>query len=230
MMTETKKAEVSTAAGTLGNGNGSSPQEVGLSMKTTRVGRCCTTPDDQGMMSVPGGFAGCRFGSLQKSRRMSATPGIIARGVFFWRGIRCIGRIASIASVQTLTGWPCGKPSGLLLPRLQSANPHGLPSLLGRWLGRFLQSESRSIVMMLKPAFDAQIASAEALPGAVSTNPSINSPVRSEAIAEDIGAILSACRKASVIASGRCREAVRMQVISLLHEVASAGRVEVRHD
>ena len=229
MKPEKKKAEVSAFAGTLGNGIGSGSQEVGLSMKINRIGRGCTKADCRGMMSVPGSYAGCRFGSLQKSRRMSATPGIIARGVFFWRGIRCIGRIASIASVQTLTGWPCGKPSGLLLPRLQSANPHGLPSLLGRWLGRFLQSESRSIVMMLKPAFDARIASAEALPGAISTNPSINEPVRSEAIAEDIRAILSACSRATSTISGNVREAVRMQVLGFLHEVASAGRMEVRH-
>ena len=84
--------------------------------------------------------------------------------------------------------------------------------------------------MMLKPSDCARIAPSGAIVGALSTNPSINLPVRSEAIAEDVGAILSACRKASAIASGRCREAVRMQVIGLLHEVASAGRVEVRHD
>ena len=83
--------------------------------------------------------------------------------------------------------------------------------------------------MMLKPAPDARIASAEALPGALSTNPSINEPVRSEAIAEDIRAILSACSRATSTISGNVREAVRMQVIGFLHEVASAGRVEVRH-
>ena len=83
--------------------------------------------------------------------------------------------------------------------------------------------------MMLKPAFDARIASAEALPGAISTNPSINEPVRSEAIAEDIRAILSACSRATSTISGHVREAVRMQVLGFLHEVASAGRMEVRH-
>lgn len=229
MEPEKKKAEVSTAAGTLGNGNGSSPQEVGLSVKINRFGRCCTTPDDQGMMSVPGGFAGCRGSSLRIDRRLTATPGTIARGVSFWRGIRSTGLSVPIDFVQIMTGGRAGILRGC---RVLS---HGLltrtvcPPILSRWLGRLEKPEDRSIVMMLKPAFDAQIASAEALPGAVSTNPSINSPVRSEAIAEDIGAILSACRKASVIASGRCREAVRMQVIDLLHEVASAGRVEVRH-
>ena len=229
MKPEQKKAEVSAVAGTLGNGIGSGSQEVGLSMKINRIGRRCTTSDGRGMMSVPGGFAGCRLGGLQKqSRRMSATLGFTARGVFFWRGIRSIGQIASIASVQTLTGWPCGKPSGLLLPRLQSANPHGSALPLAG-VGRFLQSESRSIVMMLKPAPDARIASAEALPGALSTNPSINEPVRSEAIAEDIRAILSACSRATSTISGNVREAVRMQVLGFLHEVASAGRMEVRH-
>ena len=229
MKPEKKKAEVSAVAGTLGNGIGSGSQEVGLSMKINRIGRRCTTSDGRGMMSVPGGLAGCRLGGLQKSRRMSATPGIIARGVFFWRGIRSIGQFASIASVQTLTGWPCGKPSGLLLPRLQSANPHGLPSILSRWSGRLGKPEVRSIVIMLKPAPDARIASAEALPGALSTNPSINEPVRSEAIAEDIRAILSACSRATSTISGNVREAVRMQVLGFLHEVASAGRMEVRH-
>ena len=228
MKPEKKKAEVSAVAGTLGNGIGSGSQEVGLSMKINRIGRRCTTSDGRGMMSVPGGLAGCRLGGLQKSRRMSATPGSTARGVFFWRGIRSIGRIASNASVQILTGWPCGKPSGLLIPRFQSANPHGSALPLAG-VGRFLQSESRSIAMMLKPAPDARIASAEALPGALSTNPSINEPVRSEAIAEDIRAILSACSRATSTISGNVREAVRMQVLGFLHEVASAGRMEVRH-
>lgn len=225
MMTETKKAEVSTAAGTLGNGNGSSPQEVGLSMKINRFGRYCTTPGGQGMMSVPGGFAGCRLGGLRYNRRITATPGMSARGVSFC-GFRIHGVIASVPHYGQM---PCGKSHDLSLPVERSANPHGVSLHLGGSRGTIDNPTTGALAMMLKPAFDAQIASAEALPGAVSTNPSINSPVRSEAIAEDIGAILSACRKASVIASGRCREAVRMQVIGLLHEVASAGRVEVRH-
>ena len=229
MKPEKKKAEVSAVAGTLGNGIGSGSQEVGLSMKINRIGRRCTTSDGRGMMSVPGGFAGCRLGGLQNERRMSATPGFTARGVFFWRGIRSIGQFASIASVQTLTGWPCGKPSGLLFPFVQSANPHGsaLP-LAGVW--QFLNRYERSIVMMLKPAPDARIASAEALPGALSTNPSINEPVRSEAIAEDIRAILSACSRATSTISGNVREAVRMQVLGFLHEVASAGQKGVCHE
>ena len=225
MKPEKKKAEVSTAAGTLGNGNGSSPQEVGLSMKTTRIGRCCTTPDDQGMMSVPGGFAGCRLGGLHNLWRNTATPGMNARGVSFC-GFRTHGVIAPVPHYGQM---PRGKSNDLSLPKGRSANPRGVSLHLGGWRVTSYKLTFGALAMMLKPAFDAQIASAEALPGAVSTNPSINSPVRSEAIAEDIGAILSACRKASVIASGRCREAVRMQVIGLLHEVASAGRVEVRH-
>lgn len=225
MKPEKKKAEMSTAAGTLGNGNGSSPQEVGLSMKINRFGRCCTTPDDQGMMSVPGGFAGCRLGGLRNHRRKTATHGIIARGVSFC-GFRVHGIIVSVPHCGQM---PRRKSYDLLPPMGQSANLRGVPHHHGGWRGTLPNLTIGASAMMLKPAFDAQIASAEALPGAVSTNPSINSPVRSEAIAEDIGAILSACRKASVIASGRCREAVRMQVIGLLHEVASAGRVEVRH-
>ena len=225
MKPEQKKAEVSAVAGTLGNGIGSGSQEVGLSMKTTRIGRCCTTPDDQGMMSVPGGFAGCRLGGLHNLWRNTATPGMNARGVAFC-GFRTHGVIAPVPHCGQM---PRGKSNDLSLPKGRSANPRGVSLHLGGWRVTSYKLTFGALAMMLKPAFDAQIASAEALPGAVSTNPSINSPVRSEAIAEDIGAILSACRKASVIASGRCREAVRMQVIGLLHEVASAGRVEVRH-
>lgn len=226
MMAETKKAEVSTAAGTLGNGNGSCSQEVGLSMKTTRIGRYCTTPDDQGMMSVPGGFAGCRLGGLRYNRRITATPGMSARGVSFC-GFRTHGVIAPVPHYGQM---PCGKSHDLSLPVERSANPHGVSLPLGGRRGTLDNPTTGALAMMLKPAFDARIASAEALPCAVSTNPSINSPVRSEAIAEDIGAILSACRKASVIASGRCREAVRMQVLGFLHEVATLGRKGVCHE
>ena len=130
MMTETKKAEVSTAAGTLGNGNGSSPQQVGLSMKINRFGRYCTTPDDQGMMSVPGGFAGCRLGGLLITRRNTATPGMNARGVSFC-GFRTHGVIAPVPHYGQM---PRGKSHDLSLPSERSANPRGVSHLLGgRW-------------------------------------------------------------------------------------------------
>lgn len=198
-------------------------------MMANRIEPRCTTSDGQGMMSVLGGFAECRLGGLQKSRRMSATPGALGCGVFFWRGIRSTGLNVPSGLAQIMTGGPCGNPLGLLLPRLQSANPHG-PALLLAEVGRFLQSESRSIAMMLKPASDARIASAEAFSGALATNPFINEPVRSEAIAEDIGVILSACSRATSTISGNCREAVRMQVLGFLHEVATLGRKGVCHE
>lgn len=225
-----KKAEQGGVFLKGGRGRNDVAESIGLSPKTTRVGRRCTNSDSRGMILVPGAYAGCRLGSLLNGRRMTATPGISARGVFFWRGIRSTGLSVPIDFVQIMTGGPCGNPLGLLFPFVQSANPHGLSSLLGRWLGRCLDIYERSIVMMLKPAPDARIASAEALPGALSTNPSINEPVRSEAISEDIRAILSACSRATSTISGNVREAVRMQVLGFLSEVASVGRMEVRHE
>ena len=225
MKQEKKKAEVSAVAGTLGNGIGSGSQEVGLSMKINRIGRRCTTSDGRGMMSVPGGFAGCRLGGLHNLWRNTATPGMNARGVSFC-GFRTHGVIASVPYYGLM---PRGKSYDLSLPKGRSANPRGVSLLLGGWRGASYKLTFGALAMMLKPAFDARIASAEALPGALSTNPSINEPVRSEAIAEDIRAILSACSRATSTISGNVREAVRMQVLGFLHEVASAGRMEVRH-
>ena len=225
MKPEKKKAEVSAVAGTLGNGIGSGSQEVGLSMKINRIGRRCTTSDGRGMMSVPGGFAGCRLGGLRYNRRITATPGMNARGVSFC-GYRTHGVITSVPHYGLM---PCGKSHDLSLPVERSANPHGVSLPLGGRRGTLDNPTTGALAMMLKPAFDARIASAEALPGALSTNPSINEPVRSEAIAEDIRAILSACSRATSTISGNVREAVRMQVLGFLHEVASAGRMEVRH-
>ena len=225
MKLEKKKAEVSAVAGTLGNGIGSGSQEVGLSMKINRIGRRCTTLDGRGMMSVPGGFAGCRLGGLHFLRRLTATPGMNARGVSFC-GCRTHGVIASVPYYGLM---PRGKSNDLSLPKERSANPRGVSLHLGGWWEASNSLSLGALAMMLKPAFDARIASAEALPGALSTNPSINEPVRSEAIAEDIRAILSACSRATSTISGNVREAVRMQVLGFLHEVASAGRMEVRH-
>lgn len=218
MRSRKKKAEMSATARTLGNGIGSSSQGVGLNIKINRIKRRCTTSDGQGMMSVPGGFAGCRLGGLHINWRNTATPGRIARGVSFC-GFRTHGVITSVPHCGLM---PCGKSHDLSLPVERSANPHGVSLPLGGWRGTLDNPTTGALAMMLKPAPDAHIASAEALPGAVSTLPSINEPARSEVIAEDFRAILAACSQATSTVSSNVSETVRMQVLGFLREVASA--------
>ena len=72
--------------------------------------------------------------------------------------------------------------------------------------------------------------SATALPGSVSTNPTINRDNFVEAVEADVASIISVCSTAAAFASGnRCREAVRVQFIGFRNEGASAGRREAHH-
>ena len=88
-------------------------------------------------------MTGRELGGLREiSRRMTAAPALIGDVAFSLSGVRTHGRIAP-ALYRSCGLMPCGKPSGLPLPRERSANPHGVALLLVE-RGGFRQFDSRS--------------------------------------------------------------------------------------
>ena len=88
---------------------------------------------------------GCRLGGLRFSRRITATLHDSMCGVSFC-GFRNHGLIAPVPFYGLM---PCGKPSGLSLPRERSANPRGVSHLLGGWWG-ISYSLTRGIKAMMR--------------------------------------------------------------------------------
>lgn len=88
-------------------------------------------------------MTGRELGGLREiSRRMTAAPTLFGDVAFSLSGVRTHGRIAP-ALYRSCGLMPCGKPSGLPLPRERSANPHGVALLLAE-RGGFRQFDSRS--------------------------------------------------------------------------------------
>ena len=88
----------------------------------------CAIARCRAMLCLPSRLTGCRLGGLRYLRRLIATSRY-ARGFSF--GVnRAHGLIAPVP-YYGLT--PCGKPSGLSLPKERSANPRGVSHLLGGW-------------------------------------------------------------------------------------------------
>lgn len=73
-------------------------------------------------------------GLLKQHRRMTAAPALSGNVAFSLGVIRTHGLIAP-ALDQSCGLMPCGKPSGLPLPVLRSANPHGVAHLLAEVSG-----------------------------------------------------------------------------------------------
>lgn len=73
-------------------------------------------------------------GLLKQHRRMTAAPALPGNVAFSLGVIRTHGLIAP-ALDQSCGLMPCGKPSGLPLPVLRSANPHGVAHLLAEVSG-----------------------------------------------------------------------------------------------
>lgn len=97
-----------------------------------------------GNIRLPARMSGCRLGGLLKRRRITAAPRLYARGFSFGaipctgsnapaRGIRYPGRIALNDFMMSAPG---GKPSGLPLPTLRSANLPGVALLLAEERGK----------------------------------------------------------------------------------------------
>lgn len=97
-----------------------------------------------GNIRLPRRMTGCRLGGLLKRRRITAAPRLYARGFSFGAipctgsnalalGIRYPGRIALNDFMMSAPG---GKPSGLPLPTLRSANLPGVALLLAEERGK----------------------------------------------------------------------------------------------
>lgn len=118
MSLKTKKAARANAFGELWRVSGCAGKDNGL--KSNFKGSACIRRRARAMMPKPRAIAGSRRRGLKLSRRTIAAP---LRGVFLMAVVcRTYGVIAS----AFCTGAPCGTPSGVLFPREQSANPHGV--------------------------------------------------------------------------------------------------------
>jgi len=118
MSLKTKKAARANAFGELWRVTGCAGKDNGL--KSNFKGSACIRRRARAMMPKPRAIAGSRRRGLKLSRRTIAAP---LRGVFLMAVVcRTYGVIAS----AFCTGAPCGTPSGVLFPREQSANPHGV--------------------------------------------------------------------------------------------------------
>lgn len=164
---------------------------------------------------------------LADKRRITAAPEDFLEA-FSYCGIRSASALGTVSggrcaeSLQRLvvTVWTIRQSARRLPPILADRGGSHKPTN-----GAFLMMRNLST----RGSIESHL-SATALPGSVSTNPTINRDNFFEAVEADVASIISVCSTAAAFASGnRCREAVRFQVIGFLHEVASAGRVEVRH-
>lgn len=118
MSLKTKKAARANAFGELWRVTGCAGNGDGL--KSNFKGSACIRRRARAMMPKPRAIAGSRRRGLKLSRRTIAAP---LRGVFLMAVVcRTYGAIVS----AFCTGAPCGTPSGVLFPREQSANPHGV--------------------------------------------------------------------------------------------------------
>ena len=124
-------------------GNDGAPVD-GLNVKNSRASAPCAIVRWRAMLCASVRKSGCRLGGLRFSRRLIATSRY-ARGFSF--GVnRAHGLIAPVPYCGLM---PCGKPSGLSLPRERSANPRGVSHLLGGWWG-ISYSLTRGIKAMMR--------------------------------------------------------------------------------
>lgn len=105
----------------------------------------CAIARCRAMLCLPSRLTGGRLGGLRFSRRITATLHDSMCGVSFC-GFRNHGLIAPVPFYGLM---PCGKPSGLSLPRERSANPRGVSHLLGGWWG-ISYSLTRGIKAMMR--------------------------------------------------------------------------------
>lgn len=117
----------------------------GLNVKNSRASAPCAIVRCRAMLCASVRKNGCRLGGLRFSRRITATLHDSMCGVSFC-GFRNHGLIAPVPFYGLM---PCGKPSGLSLPRERSANPRGVSHLLGGWWG-ISYSLTRGIKAMMR--------------------------------------------------------------------------------
>lgn len=113
-----------------GDSRGNDGSQVGglMGIESIASRSACAIAKCRAMLCLPSRLTGCRLGGLRYLRRLIATSRY-ARGFSF--GVnRAHGLIAPVP-YYGLT--PCGKPSGLSLPKERSANPRGVSHLLGGW-------------------------------------------------------------------------------------------------
>lgn len=227
MKPEKRKADVGARLPKGESGGNQSTGEVGLKKENNPIAGICANIRKRAIVPVSVRLNGCELGGLRVTWRNTAAPGMSARGVSFC-GFRAHGASAPVYLYGLM---PCGKSYDLSLPSRRSANPHGVSLPLGGWRGTRKKPILGASAMMrnLSSFASVEAQSPAAYSGAVSTNPAINRPSVSESVGADVSAIIAACHQASSIASGRCREAVRMQVLSFLRDVAQFKRAEVCH-
>ena len=117
----------------------------GLNVKNSWASAPCAIVRCRAMLCASVRKNGCRLGGLRFSRRITATLHDSMCGVSFC-GFRNHGLIAPVPFYGLM---PCGKPSGLSLPRERSANPRGVSHLLGGWWG-ISYSLTRGIKAMMR--------------------------------------------------------------------------------
>lgn len=227
MKPEKRKADAGARLPKGESGGNQSTGEVGLKKENNPIAGICANIRNRAIVPVSVRSNGCELGGLRFLRRLTATPGMSARGVSFC-GDRAHGASASVYLYGLM---PCGKSNDLSLPKERSANPRGVSLPLGGWWGtrKNLSLGASAMMRNFSSVASVEAQSPAVYSGAVSTNPAINRPSVSESVGADVSAIIAACRQASSIASGRCREAVRMQVLSFLRDVAQFKRAEVCH-
>ena len=97
----------------------------------THSGAACCFGAPSAIMPLPRRSAGRGLGSsLLHLRRTTAVPRAFAPTAFSFGGVRSHGLVAPAEYLQDCGLTPCGNPSGLLFPKVQSANPHGAAHLL----------------------------------------------------------------------------------------------------
>ena len=227
MKPEKRKADAGARLPKGESGGNQSTGEVGLKEENKPIAGICANIRKRAIVPVSVRSNGCELGGLLFHWRLTATPGMSARGVSFC-GDRAHGVIAPVPHYGLM---PRGKSHDLSLPMERSANPRGVSHHLGGWREAIKTNPIGALAMMrnLSSFASVEAQSPAVYSGAVSTNPAINRPSVSESVGADVSAIIAACRQASSIASGRCREAVRMQVLSFLRDVAQFKRAEVCH-
>lgn len=142
---EKSQAAVSVIVPKFGNRENDGALVDGLKVKNSRASAPCANVRRRAMLCASVRKNGCRLGGLRFSRRITATLHDSMCGVSFC-GFRNHGLIAPVPSYGLM---PCGKPSGLSLPRERSANPRGVSHLLGGWWG-ISYSLTRGIKAMMR--------------------------------------------------------------------------------
>lgn len=125
---EQEQAAVSVIVPKGGSRGNDATQVGGLSSESILSASACAIVRCRAMLCLPSRLTGGRLGGLRYLRRLFATSRS-ARGFSF--GVH--RNHGLIAPVHLYGVMPCGKPSGLSLPKERSANPRGVSHLLGGW-------------------------------------------------------------------------------------------------